>query len=417
MKRANYVGFILTGGLGVRMKEITSSANRHRIPKVLVPVGARRAVDFAMETLRNAGIGKVRCHVVHSADQIKQHFIRMGYADEGLSWYPDEYTSGSFGAVLKMFRDDVSLSNSTVALIYPDIIHNMGLDPLIKLHEGSGADVTMTVNPVFDVRLLEEYGTALLRGMRNRSSFHSIMRYMEYIREFVCKYHSQALPVLDFLEKKPWPEALSFINDSSIYLLSPRVLRDFRRKEEMLDMNFHLIPWLLSHPRKYRFLAYIMDPSKYWADVGSLQKLYAANMDALALNFGPPAGQERSWERTGGNLVHRSARLDRNALAMNSIIGPGVRLGQNVFVDRSVLLDGCRVGADATVRNTIVFPEHPFMEGAPSVGSGIELVKCLFLGGELDGEKEGRSVFDNSVIYTRQPEDQIRIVRERIWLH
>lgn len=59
---------VLAAGLGQRMRPITDT-----IPKPLVQVGGRALLDYALDRIADAGIGKVVLNVHYLADQIEAH--------------------------------------------------------------------------------------------------------------------------------------------------------------------------------------------------------------------------------------------------------------------------------------------------------------------------------------------------------
>jgi N-acetyl-alpha-D-muramate 1-phosphate uridylyltransferase len=62
---------VLAAGLGKRMRPITD-----RLPKPLVEVGGKALLDYALDRLAEAGIGRVVVNVHHLADQIERHVRR-----------------------------------------------------------------------------------------------------------------------------------------------------------------------------------------------------------------------------------------------------------------------------------------------------------------------------------------------------
>ena len=59
---------VLAAGLGKRMLPITAT-----MPKPLVKVGGQALIDFALDRLAEAGIGRAVVNVHHFADQVEAH--------------------------------------------------------------------------------------------------------------------------------------------------------------------------------------------------------------------------------------------------------------------------------------------------------------------------------------------------------
>ena len=59
---------VLAAGLGKRMLPLTAT-----MPKALVKVGGQALIDFALDRLAEAGIGRAIVNVHHFADQVEAH--------------------------------------------------------------------------------------------------------------------------------------------------------------------------------------------------------------------------------------------------------------------------------------------------------------------------------------------------------
>ncbi len=64
---------VLAAGLGMRMRPITE-----RLPKPLVPVDGRPMIDYTLDHLQAAGVGKVVVNVHHLADMLVDHLADFG---------------------------------------------------------------------------------------------------------------------------------------------------------------------------------------------------------------------------------------------------------------------------------------------------------------------------------------------------
>ena len=71
---------VLAAGLGMRMRPITE-----RLPKPLVPVDGRPMIDYTLDRLQAAGIGRVVVNVHHLADMLTGHLAMRSGLDAVVS--------------------------------------------------------------------------------------------------------------------------------------------------------------------------------------------------------------------------------------------------------------------------------------------------------------------------------------------
>ncbi|RKE79844.1 nucleotidyltransferase family protein [Rhizobium sp. AG855] len=63
---------VLAAGLGTRMRPITETT-----PKPLVKIGGKAMIDYALDTLKEAGVTTVVVNVHHHADQMQRHLASI----------------------------------------------------------------------------------------------------------------------------------------------------------------------------------------------------------------------------------------------------------------------------------------------------------------------------------------------------
>jgi glucose-1-phosphate adenylyltransferase len=145
-----------------------------------------------------------------------------------------------------------------------------------------------------------------------------------------------------------------------------------------MDFGHDVLPAII---RRDRVLAYPFDG--YWADVGTLQAYWEANMALLGESPGlelydpewvihtrseeqPPAkiGPEA---RVGGNLLSNGCIVE--GTVERSIISPGVFVSAGAVVRDSVVMNDTRIGPGAIVERAIVDKEVEIPEGV-HIGSG-----------------------------------------------
>ncbi len=106
----------------------------------------------------------------------------------------------------------------------------------------------------------------------------------------------------------------------------------------------------------------------YWADVGTVQAYWEANMSLLsedpALNLYDPnwivhtKSEERAPVKIGpnagvdGNLISNGCRVD--GTVVRSVLSPGVRVAEGAVVRDSVILNDVEIGAGAIIDRCII---------------------------------------------------------------
>ncbi|HIC89949.1 MAG TPA: glucose-1-phosphate adenylyltransferase, partial [Anaerolineae bacterium] len=144
------------------------------------------------------------------------------------------------------------------------------------------------------------------------------------------------------------------------------------------DFGRDVIPNLVESSRVYAY-----EFQGYWADVGTVQAYYEANMALLAetaaLDLYDPEwvihtrSQERPavWvgpeARVDGNLLCDGARIDGRVI--RSIISPGVYIAPDAVVRDSIIMNDTTIGPGAVVDRAIIDKEVVVGEGA-LVGEG-----------------------------------------------
>ena len=137
---------ILAGGLGTRLRPYTKS-----LPKPMLPLGVKPILEYEIEWARKNGIKEIVLCVSYLRNKIEDYFgdgkkfgVKIEYA---VSKKPLA-TAGQLKTAEK-FIDD------TVVCRYGDSIYNFSLRNMIKHHNKSKANVTMSL---FDYKFNLKYG-------------------------------------------------------------------------------------------------------------------------------------------------------------------------------------------------------------------------------------------------------------------
>jgi len=85
---------VLAAGLGTRLRPITD-----RMPKPLVPVGGKPMIDYALDSLADAGVAKAVVNVHHFADQMEAHLAAYPRLEIAISDERDALMNSGGGLV------------------------------------------------------------------------------------------------------------------------------------------------------------------------------------------------------------------------------------------------------------------------------------------------------------------------------
>ena len=362
MPKKKAIAMILAGGQGTRLGALTKT-----IAKPAVPFGGKyRIIDFPLSNCSNSGIDTVGILTQY------QPFFLHSYVGIGSPWDLDRKDGGVF--VLPPYTHDTGGEwyKGTADAIYQNIafvdqydpiwivilsgdhIYKMDYNLMLEYHEARDADATLAVIevPWEDTRRF---------GIMNTDANDRIIEF----------------------DEKP-VKAKNNLASMGVYVFRWQYLRyylekDAKNSESAHDFGRNIIPMMLEKGQSvyaYRFKG-------YWRDVGTVESLWAANMDLLAdrpqLDLHDPA-----WRIYSVNPVRPPHYAGRQSQISESIISEGCQIfGQvkrcvlfpNVMVERgaqvtdSVLMPGVTVAPNATVRRAIIGPNAMVPENAQIGGN------------------------------------------------
>ena len=362
MPKKKAIAMILAGGQGTRLGALTKT-----IAKPAVPFGGKyRIIDFPLSNCSNSGIDTVGILTQY------QPFFLHSYVGIGSPWDLDRKDGGVF--VLPPYTHDAGGEwyKGTADAIYQNIafvdqydpvwivilsgdhIYKMDYNLMLEYHEAREADATLAVIevPWEDTRRF---------GIMNTDANDRIVEF----------------------DEKP-AKAKNNLASMGVYVFRWQYLRHYLEKdakniESAHDFGRNIIPMMLEKGKSvyaYRFKG-------YWRDVGTVESLWAANMDLLAdrpqLDLHDPA-----WRIYSVNPVRPPHFAGRQSQISESIVSEGCQIfGQvkrcvlfpNVMVERgaqvvdSVLMPGVTVAPNATVRRAIIGPDAMVPENAQIGGN------------------------------------------------
>ncbi len=357
MQKKKTIAMILAGGQGTRLGALTKN-----IAKPAVPFGGKyRIIDFALSNCSNSGIDTVGILTQY------QPFFLHSYVGIGSHWDLDRKDGGVF--VLPPYTHDAGGEwyKGTADAIHQNVAFIDQFDPVWV--------VVLSGDHIYkmDYNLMLEYNEA-----READATLAVIEVpWEDTRRFGIMNTDADDRIVEFDEKPV--KAKNNLASMGVYIFRWQYLRyhlekDAKNPESAHDFGRNIIPMMLEKGQSvyaYRFKG-------YWRDVGTVESLWAANMDLLAdrpqLDLYDPA-----WRIYSVNPVRPPHYAGRQAQISQSLISEGCQIfGQvkrcvlfpNVMVESgaqvtdSVLMPGVTVAPHAVVRRAIVGPDTMVAENA-----------------------------------------------------
>ncbi|MFV9503828.1 MAG: glucose-1-phosphate adenylyltransferase family protein [Oscillochloridaceae bacterium umkhey_bin13] len=303
------LALILAGGDSPALSVLTAERTEAAVPFA----GKYRIIDFPLSNCVNSGIHNVGVLTQYRPRTLNAHLgvgrpWDLDRAQGGLrilhpSPTPDGggWQRGTADAVrynLDLIEDQPI---DVVLMLAGDHVYKMDYTPLLQYHEEHSADMTMAVHSVspHDSR---RYGIVAVGGDGR----------------------------IDRFEEKP-RRAISNLASMGIYVFRKAFLIDLLRNSGDLDFGRHMLPRVVASANAYAY-----NFQGYWADVGTIQAYYEANVALLA--------ESPALDLYDPEWVIHTASADR----------PGVEIGADSRVENSLLSDGCRIFG--TVSRSVLSP-------------------------------------------------------------
>lgn len=348
---------IMAGGASESLSVLTETR-----AEPAVPFGGKfRLIDFPLSNCVNSDIYNVAVLTQYRPRSLNDH---IGI---GKPWDLDRatggvrllqpYRGGPYGDWQRGTADAVrrnldfvhSQSEEHVLILAGDHIYLMDYRPMLYHHIQSDAELTVGVRRVNPYET-HRYGIVVVSNENRIVEFHEKPR---RTRETLASM--------------------------GIYIFRKDVLINMLQASDYVDFGTHVLPAMVE--RRRSVIAYTFPG--YWADVGTVQAYWEANMSLLAEN---PAldlydrewvvhtrSEERAPAKLGskaqvnGNLLSNGCRVD--GLVERSVLSPGVYVAEGAIVRDSVILNDSMIAAGAVVDRAIIDKEVTIGAGA-RVGDG-----------------------------------------------
>lgn len=352
MSRA--LAMIMAGGPSPNL----SVLSEQRVAPAIPFGGKYRLIDFSLSNCVNSDIYNVAVITQYLPQSLNDHL------GTGAPWDLDlmssglrvlhPYQGGRFGDWQRGTADAVRRNldylkekpEELVVVLSGDHLYLMDYRPLLRQHVQSGADLTLAVR---------------------RVSPHETHRY-----GIVALGQDD---VVEAFEEKP-RRAREALANMGVYVFNKQLLINLLEQHDYVDFGHHLVPAAVQqglNVRAYHFPG-------YWADVGTVQAYWEANMSLLAENpaldlYDPhwtvlTRSMERAPVKCGpqakvdGNLLSNGCRID--GVVEHSVLSPGVVVAAGAIVRNSIILHDTVVEAGAVVDRCIV-------DKNVHIGQGVQL--------------------------------------------
>ena len=399
------MAFVLAGGRGSRLKELTDN----RAKPAVYFGGKTRIIDFALSNALNSGIRKMAIATQYKAHSLIRHCQRgwnffRAERNEYLDILPasqrmdaHQWYRGTADAVAQNIDIVDSYNVDFVLILAGDHIYKMDYEVMLEAHEESGADVTV----------------GCLTVPRAEASAFGVMDVDATGR------------VKGFLEKPSDPPGLPddpnrTLASMGIYVFRWSLLRELLREDMESAASEHdfgkdIIPRIVKegHAQAHRFEESCVRASDgqeaYWRDVGTVDAYWKANIDLT--NFTPELDL---WDKTWpiwtysesvppAKFIHDEE--ERRGIAVSSMVSGGCIIS-GTEVRNSLLFTMVHANSYAVLDHAVVLPyavigRHARLKNVV-IDRGVEIPRELVVGEDPEEDAKWFRVSEGGVTLITQ---------------
>ncbi|TFF86614.1 MAG: NDP-sugar synthase [Promethearchaeota archaeon] len=322
-----YTAVVLAGGIGSRLRPLTSLK-----PKPLIPVVNKPMLQYAIDLLRYNDIDDIIIVVRYLGDQIREYIETKQW--DNITIQIPEVDPLDTADALKRVSDYIEGENIIVSMA--DIITNINLKENIKFFEDKDAFSTISM---IETDQPQQFGVILLDIDQKIYLFLEKPGYKELLISSIMDSHRSSV----YLHT-------NLIN-TGLYLFKREIL-EILDSVDLMDFGKDVFPYLLE--REYNLYGYI--EKYYWMDAGNPTTYKWTNWDVMRKWAWPilPPG----YEIKNGIWVGENCKIDKNVLFKKNLItiGNNVNIEENVdIMERVIIGDNTHIGSNSRFLDTIVW--------------------------------------------------------------
>ncbi len=335
------VAMILAGGRGSRLYALTQ-----KTAKPAVSFGGKYSIiDFPLSNCVNSNIDTVGIATQYQPQKLNDyigngqpwdldrlyggvHTLPPYEQANGSDWY-----KGTANAIYQNIGFIDQYNPEYVIILSGDQICKQDYDDFLRFHKEKGAEFSVAVMEV---------------------PWEEAPRFGLMVADGEDK-------ITEFQEKPKEPK--SNLASMGIYIFNWDVLKAYLEEDEATegstnDFGNDIIPSLLRDARK--MYAYHFDG--YWRDVGTIDSLWAANMEVLDPEHSGIDLFDEAWKIYSRNPVMPAQKIGPRAVVEDSLITEGCVI--NGIVKHSVLSAGVTVEEGATLEDAVIMQGAVIKAGA-----------------------------------------------------
>lgn len=297
---------VLVGGEGTRLRPLTSD-----VPKPALTLVDRPFLAYMIEWLAAQGVTEAVLACGFLPDVLREALGEETHTGVRLTYVAEPARRGTAGAIRFAAEALGDRLDERFLALNGDVLTDLDLTDLIRVHGERGARATIALHPVEDSAA---YGLVRLDAEGS---------------------------VTEFAEKTgdPVPGEVN----AGAYCLERSVL-DLIPPDREVSIEREVFPRLIGEGLRALRL------DGYWMDIGTPERYLQASWDILE---GRVATRVRPT--APGLFVGPGVEIDAAAtVGPRAVVSAGCRVGAGATVSGSVLLDGCEVGAGATVSDSVL---------------------------------------------------------------